>query len=122
MFEDFLKLFVAVLIFAGVLALTYFTTRYIARIQRTRYVNGNISVLECQQLAVNKNLYLVKIGEEYYALATGKDTVSVIGKVDSSGLKLPEENPDNTGEGMRESKENFQQVLERFKLKKQDKE
>ena len=121
MFEDFLKLLVALLIFAVVLALTYFTTRYIAKLQRARYTDGNISVLECQQLAVNKNLYLVKIGEEYYALATGKDTVSVIGKVDSSGLKLPEENLGTDGE-MREHKESFQQVLERFKLKKQDKE
>lgn len=121
MFEDFLKLLASLLIFAGVLALTYFTTRYIAKLQRTRLTDGNISVIECQQLAANKNLYLVKIGEEYYALATGKDTVSVIGKVDSSGLILPEENP-ATDETTGERKESFQQVLERFKLKKQDKE
>ncbi len=121
MFEDFLKLLVSLLIFAGVLALTYFTTRYIAKLQRTRYTDGNISVVECQSLAANKNLYLVKIGEEYYTLATGKDTVSVIGKVDSSGLKLPEENPEADAE-KRDHKESFQQMLERFKLKKQDKE
>ena len=121
MFEDFLKLLAALLIFAGVLALTYFTTRYIAKIQRTRFLGSNISVLESQQLAVNKTLYLVKIGGEYYALAGGKDTVNVIGKVDSSGLRLPEENPDTDMEASTH-KESFQQVLERFKLKKQDKE
>ncbi len=121
MFEDFLKLLAALLIFAGVLALTYFTTRYIAKIQKTRFYGGNIEIIESQQLAVNKTLYLVKIGEEYYALAAGKDTVNVIGKVDSSGLSLPQENPD-TDPGDVKQKESFQQVLERFRIKKQDKE
>ena len=119
--DNFIKLVVSVLIFVFVLFLTYITTKYVAKIQNVRMSSSNISIVESQKLSANKGLYIVKIGQEYYALATGKDTVNVIGKLDSSGLNLPEENPSadgNHGGGA----ESFERILEKFKLKKQDKE
>lgn len=119
--DNFIKLIVSLLIFAIVLFLTYFTTKYVARIQNVRMASSNITIIESQRLSANKGLYIVKIGEEYYALATGKDTVNVIGKLDSSGLKLPEENPSADGSHGGGS-DSFEHILEKFKIKKQTKE
>ena len=121
MADNILKLIASLFIFICVLALTYFTTRYIGKLQNIRTTKGNISIIEGQKLSANKGLYIVKIGQEYYALATGKDTVNVIGKLDSSGLLLPEENPES-GKNMSSSSESFEKILEKFKIKKQDKE
>lgn len=118
--DSFGKLIVSILIFVFVLFLTYFTTRYVSKLQKTKMANGNITVIESQKLSAYKDLYIVKFGQEYYALATGKDTVNVIGKLDSSGLVLPEENPETNGNHLNGS-ESFERILEKLRIKKQDK-
>ncbi len=122
MVDNIIKLIASILIFVIVLFLTYYTTRFVSKIQRNRMDNGNIAIIESQKLSATKDLYIVKIGQEYFALATGKDTVSVIGKLDSSGLVLPEENPTADGNGQSGGSESFEKILEKFKIKKQDKE
>lgn len=119
--DGFIKLIVSILIFVFVLCITYFTTKYIAKLQKIGMHGNNISVIETQRLSNTKSLYIVKIGQEYYALASGKDTVSVIGKLDSSGLSLPEEDPAFDSNKDQAYSENFARILEKFK-KKQDKE
>lgn len=119
--DSFGKLIVSIFIFVFVLFLTYFTTKYVSKLQKTKMTNGNISIIESQKLSAYKDLYIVKIGQEYYALATGKDTVNVIGKLDSSGLTLPEENPETDGSHGGGS-QTFEHVLEKLRIKKQDKE
>lgn len=119
--DGFIKLIVSILIFVFVLFITHATTKYIAKLQKTGMYGENISVIEVQRLSNTKNLYIVKIGQEYYALATGKDTVSVIGKLDSSGLILPEENPVSDNSKHNSYTESFANVLEKFK-RKHDKE
>ena len=116
--DGFLKLFVSILIFVFVLVLTRITTVYIAKLQRTGMVGDNISVIETQRLSNTKYLHIVKIGEEYFALASGKDSVTLISKLDSQGLKLPLEDPNAETE---KSAVPFANILEKFR-KKQDKE
>lgn len=122
MADNIVKLIASIFIFALVLFLTYYTTRFVSKIQKNRMINGNIAVIETQKLSATKDLYIVKIGQEYFALATGKDTVSVIGKLDSSGLVLPEENPTTDAGNQGGGSESFEKLLEKFKIKKQDKE
>lgn len=122
MIDSVIKLIASIFIFAFVLFLTYFTTRFIAKIQKKSMVNGNIVVIEAQKLSATKDLYIVRIGQEYYALATGKDTVNVIGKLDSSGLVLPEDSPTDDTNGQGGVTESFEKLFEKFKIKKQDKE
>ena len=122
MIDSIIKLIASIFIFAFVLFLTYYATRFIAKIQKKSMVNGNIAVIEAQKLSATKDLYIVRIGQEYYALATGKDTVSVIGKLDSSGLVLPEESPTDDINGQGGVTESFEKLFEKFKIKKQDKE
>lgn len=118
MTDGIIKLIVSILIFVFVLVLTRITTVYIAKLQRTGMMGDNISVIETQRLSNTKCLHIVKIGDEYFALATGKDTVTFICKLDSQGLKLPLEDPN--GESSKTSIP-FASILEKFR-NKQDKE
>lgn len=116
--DGVIKLIVSILIFVFVLILTRVTTVYVAKLQRTGMVGANITVIETQRLSNTTNLHIVKIGEEYFALATGKDTVTLISKIDSQGLKLPLENLETEETKISMT---FANVLEKFR-KKQDKE
>ncbi len=115
--ENAFKLIVSILIFVFVLVLTRITTMYIAKIQKVGMIGNNIKIIETQRLSNTKCLHIVKIGDEYFAIASGKDTVTFISKLDSQGLSLPLENLDG------EDKQPliFANVLEKFK-RNQDKE
>ena len=115
--DNALKLIVSILIFVFVLVLTRITTVYIAKLQRVGMAGNNIKVIETQRLSNTKCLHIVKIGDEYFALASGKDTVTVISKLDSQGLNLPLENL----EAGDKQPVMFANILEKFK-KNQDKE
>lgn len=118
MTDSIIKLIVSILIFVFVLVLTRIATVYIAKLQKTGMVGDNITVIETQRLSNTKCLHIVKIGEEYFALASGKDTVTFISKLDSQGLKLPLEDPN--GQNSKVSVP-FASMLEKFR-NKQDKE
>ena len=115
--ENAFKLIVSILIFVFVLVLTRITTMYIAKIQRVGMAGSNIKIIETQRLSNTKCLHIVKIGDEYFAIASGKDTVTFISKLDSQGLNLPLENLDVEGK----QPVTFASILEKFK-KNQDKE
>jgi flagellar protein FliO/FliZ len=77
-----------VLIFIFVLALTYFTTRFVAGYQKTRLINGNIQVLEVQRISNGKYIQIVRIGKKYFAIAVCKDTVTCLGELDGDDLSV----------------------------------
>ena len=93
--DSVLKLITLLIIFAIVLFITYFVTVYIGNFQKKKYSNGNIQIIEVQQVGNNKYIYVARIGNEYFALSSGKDNLSVISKIDKEGLILPDENEIN---------------------------
>ncbi|MCQ2520170.1 MAG: flagellar biosynthetic protein FliO [Lachnospiraceae bacterium] len=81
--------FVAVLlIFAFVLAITYFTSKYIGSYQKEKIQGNNITVIETQRITQNKYIQIVKIGDKYFALAVCKDTVTTISEISEESLNL----------------------------------
>ncbi len=82
------QLLTLLVIFAFVLAITYFTTRYVANYQKGKMSDSNIKLLEAARLSQNKYIQLVQIGKKYYALAISKDNVTVISEVPEEELKL----------------------------------
>ena len=81
---------VVLLIFAGVLAVTYFVTKWVAGYQRGRSTGANIQLLESAPLASGKHIQIVRIGNRYVALAVCKDTVTVLTQLNEEELVLPE--------------------------------
>ena len=112
--ESVLKLITLLIIFAIVLLVTYYVTVWIGNYQRKSYANGNIQIIEAKQVGNNKYIYVARIGNEYFALSSGKDNLSVISKLDEEGLVLPDEN---------ETKKlpTFSDVIEKVKKIKKEK-
>lgn len=98
------------IIFIGVLALTYFTTRWVATYQKGKMMSGNIHVLETFKITQNKYIQIVRIGEHYYAIAIGKDEITMLGELREDEIHIPED------VGM--PKLDFKQLLENAKSMK----
>lgn len=77
-----------ILIFIVIVALAYFTTRFIARHQNNA-LNGksNIRVVESFRVGTNKFIAIIKIGEAFYAIGVGKDEFTMIDKLNPDELK-----------------------------------
>jgi flagellar protein FliO/FliZ len=79
-----------VLIFVFVLVLTVFVTRWIATYQRDKLPGGNITIIETKRIAQNKIVEILRIGDRYFAVALGKDEVTLISEISPDSIKMPE--------------------------------
>lgn len=84
------QLITVLLIFIFVLVITAVTTKWIANYQKDKAPGENITVLETKRIAQNKLVEIVRIGDRYFALAIGKDEISVISELSADSLKYPE--------------------------------
>ena len=107
--DSVIQLITVTLIFAFVLAITYFTTRWIGSYQKKRVSYGNIKIIESLNLSGNKILEVVKVGNKCFLIAVCKDTVTTIGEVDENTMELK----DDTHTGRSES---FGNIFARFKV------
>lgn len=99
------------LIFAFVLAITYFTTRWIGSYQKKQMSYGNIKIIESYRLSGNKILEIIKTGDKCFLIAVCKDTVTLLGEIDESTLELKKDT---------DKSESFGTVFSRFKLQHKD--
>ena len=70
------KTLALIVVFAIVIAVCYFTTRFIAGKERDKTQNENIRILDVVRLDGNKTLQIVKMGEHYIGIATSKENVT----------------------------------------------
>lgn len=96
------------LIFLFVLVITYFTTRYIASIEKKRMVTGNMELLDALRISNNKYLQIVKVGSKYLCLAVCKDTVTMLVELEQEDIKEIESEVKPV---------DFQDILEKLKKK-----
>ena len=102
--------FLTVLImFVFVLGITYFTTRYIAKIQKGQMSNKNMELIDTLRISNNKYLQIVRVGERYYCMAVCKEMVTMLGEVQKEELVFYE---NDANAGM-----DFRSILEGFKQK-----
>ena len=96
-FDSFIQLLGVLLIFIFVLAITYFTTKWIAGYQKSRSFNKNLRIVETLRLTQNKYIQIIEAGEVYLVIGVGKDldTYEVIKQTEAG--------------------ENFQEILKKIK-------
>lgn len=100
--------FITVLfIFALVLAMTYFTTRFVGRAGQARMRSSNIEVLESVRNADGKLLELVRIGKKYAVIGVSRDSQDLICMLDEDDILPPQEGD--------EGKKDFSEIFKRFK-------
>ncbi len=111
--ESAIQLLTVLIIFALVLVVTYFTTRWIGNYQKGRSRGRNIELLDAGQLSQNQYIQLVRVGEKYLILAVSKDNVTLLGESSRDELQLDEPGDD----GRQNSADSFQKLLEAAKSK-----
>ena len=110
--DSVVQFLTVVIMFLFVLGITYFTTRYIAKVQKGQMTNKNMELIDTLRISNNKYLQIVRVGEKYYCMAVCKDTVTMLGEVQKEELVFYENNANG--------RMDFQAVLEGFKQKHKD--
>lgn len=110
--NNFFQLLGVLVIFILVLALTYFTTKWIASYQKGCSFNKNLQVIETLKLTSNKYIQIVKAGEAYLVIGIGKDEITFLTTLTREQLdeKALQELENNSG-----IVENFNEILKKFK-------
>ena len=76
--ESLAQLVTLIVIFALVLAITYFATRWVGGIQKEKMIGSNVKVLETMRISNSKYIQILKIGNKCFAIAVCKDTVTYL--------------------------------------------
>jgi flagellar protein FliO/FliZ len=95
------------LVFIGVLAATYFFTKWMANFQKEKTSTGNIEVIETARISATKYIQIVRIGQKYMAIGVSKGEITTLGEISREDLIIKEDDPqDNVS---------FKDILEKFK-------
>ncbi len=102
------QLITVLFIFVFVLVITYFTTKWIGNYKKDQSLGDNIAIIEAKRIDQNKTIEIVRIGDRYFALGLGKDTVTSIAEISKDSLQFPEVNKTNFSfkEFLNKAKEN----------------
>ena len=84
--EAAVQLITVVLIFVFVLALTYFSTRFVGNYKKQQMVGSNIKVLETLSVSNSKYLQIIQIGKKCFAIAVCKDTITYLCELNGEDL------------------------------------
>jgi len=87
--DSFLQFVTVLLLFLFVVFITWFTTRWIAKIQRGQFSGGNnLEVIETQRISNNKYLQIIRAGSKYFVIAIGKDEVHMLTEIPECDLNI----------------------------------
>ncbi len=79
-----------VLAVIAVIALAYLTTIAVAKLYNKGTGSTNIKIIERVNIATDKSLWLISLGEKYYFLYTDRNGLSKIDEVDGTTLTFVE--------------------------------
>lgn len=86
--DSYLQFLTVLLLFVFVLAITCFTTRWIARYQKVKSDANNLEVIETCRITSNKYLQIVRAGTKYVLIAIGRDEVHMLTELSEEELML----------------------------------
>ncbi len=109
-FDSFIQLLGVPLIFIFVLAITYFTTKWIVGYQKSRSFNKNLRIVETLRLTQNKYIQIIEAGEVYLVIGVGKDEITMLTTLTKEQL-----HDLDTYEVIKQTEagENFQEILKK---------
>ena len=91
--SDIAQLLTVLIIFIFVLALSMFCAKWMGNFQKAQSAVGSAEVIETIRIAHGKFVQIIRIGSKYKVIAISRDTVTYLGDVDESDIKVtgPEE-------------------------------
>ncbi|MBP5383827.1 MAG: flagellar biosynthetic protein FliO [Lachnospiraceae bacterium] len=78
----------ALLVFVFVVALTYFTVRWVGAFQKMQPGNRNFEVIETSKVTNNKYLQIIKVGSRYFLIGIGKEDITYLTELNADDLDL----------------------------------
>lgn len=114
--NSYLQFLTVLILFVFVLAATYWTTKWIAGYQKGKKTDANLEVIETSQIANNKYVQIIRVGQKYLAVAIGKDSVTMLTEIPEDQLVF------TNGENIKQLsfKDLFEKVQKRTLLEKED--
>ena len=110
--ENIFQLIVVVAIFIGVLAITYYATRWIAGYQRALNAGKNFEIVEMQRVAGNHYVMLLRAGKDRFLIVgIGKEELTLLGELSPEEVSISEPTTMETYS----IKDSFKDMLDRFK-------
>lgn len=109
--DSLIQLVGVLVIFAFVLLVTYFVTRWVGGYQKRQLAGRLIQVVDSVQVAGNKFIAVVKVGDAYLVVAIGKDEVTMLAKLTEDEIGLSAEDFLEK----KDSQESFQEALGKFR-------
>ncbi len=101
------------LLFLAVLAITYWTSKWIGGYQKMHMSSSDMEVLQTCRITGDKYLQIVKVANKLIVIAVCKDTVTYLTELDPDAVDL---NPsDVSGKGRMD----FKEILDSFGKKKE---
>lgn len=89
--DSIIQFLTVLIIFVFVLGATWFTTRYIAGVQKGKLKGNNFEIIDSFRISQNKYMQIIRIGDRYLAIAVCKDTVTVLTELSEDVVIRPEE-------------------------------
>ncbi|MGN0318952.1 MAG: flagellar biosynthetic protein FliO [Lachnospira sp.] len=109
--ESFVQFITLLLIFIFVLAVTYFSTRIVGKVQKNKLSGSNIQILETMRISNNKYIQIVRIGSKCFSIAVGKDEITYLCEINEDDLIYKEQD-------FSVNSESFKAILDKFKKDK----
>ena len=75
------QLIALAILFVVTLLLAYVAAKWFSSYQKSKGISGNIEMVETYRLGPNRFIAIVRIGERYFAVAVGKDEMSLLAEL-----------------------------------------
>lgn len=92
--SEFIKLFFGILLFAIILYLSYFTSKYLSK-KVSRRKGENIKIIEILPLSSDSLLILVEVFDKVLLLSRTQKNISILKEFDKKEINIKEEPFDN---------------------------
>ena len=100
--QSLFELLGLIIVFVIVLAVCYFTTKFVAGRQLVQKKIGNFEVVETFAIAQNKYLQLVRMGNKYVVIAVAKDSISFVTELDETEVCEVQKSTSMSGKSFKE--------------------
>lgn len=107
--SSYAQFMTVLIIFIFVLAVTYLATKWITGYQKIKGRNSNLEIVESFQLASNKYVQIIRVGQKYLAVAIGKDSVTMLTEIPEDQLIF--------SDSTEKDRYSFKEILEKMQKK-----
>ena len=81
-----IKIIYFIVVFGLILAVAYFTTKFLAKRGMVNNKNKSIKVVESISMGIDKNIVLIKAGSQYFLVASTPKSLSLLAEIDKDKL------------------------------------